>query len=159
MQHRHSVTRRQRDQLIALAGEECIGRNEKCANPILGKGSEDIINIAFAASLENMKLLPKGLRRRLRLSFLPLGTWASWIHEHADHGSRRHNLAQQPQLLTLHRSGDGEDAGNITSWPVETPHEAALDRVNAGRENDRYCRGRGLCCERGIYAAGYDGGE
>jgi hypothetical protein len=43
---------------------ETQARNEKCANPILGKGSEDIINIALAASLENMKLLPKGLRRR-----------------------------------------------------------------------------------------------
>ena len=56
------MTRRQRDQLIALAGEECIGRNEKCANPISCKGREDIINIALGASLENMKLLPKGLR-------------------------------------------------------------------------------------------------
>jgi hypothetical protein len=73
MQRGHSVTRRQRDQLIALPGEERIGPNEECANLILGKGREGTINIALAASLENMKLLPKGAR------FLPLGTSGSCI--------------------------------------------------------------------------------
>jgi hypothetical protein len=158
MQGGHSVTRGQRYQLIALTGEECIGPNEECANLILGKGSEGIINIALAASLENMKLLAKGLRRRLRLSFLPLGSWASWIHEHADHGSRRYNLAQQPQLLTLQGTGVEEHAGDITARPVETAHYTAPERVIAGRKNDRYCRGCRFCCERGIYAAGYNYG-
>jgi len=116
------VTRRQRDQLIALAGEGCIAPNEECANLILGKGREDIINISLAASLENMKLLPKGVRRRLRLSLMPLGASASWIYEHAHHGSFRHHLAQQPQLLTLHGSGNVEHAGDIASRPVETAH-------------------------------------
>src|SRR5262245_30597440 len=106
MQRGHTVTRRQRDQLIALPGEECIARNEECANLILGKGREGTINIALAASLENMKLLPKGARCSLRLSFLLLETSASRIYEHADHRSLRHHLAQQPQLLTLHGSGD-----------------------------------------------------
>src|SRR4029453_11646373 len=115
MQHRHSVTRRQRDQLIALAGEECIGRNEKCANPILGKGSEDIINIVLGASLENMKLLTKVARRGLRLSFLHRGIWASWIQEHADYGSLRYHLAQQPQLLRGHGSRKGKTPGDIPS--------------------------------------------
>src|SRR5262245_5977668 len=37
MQSGHSVTRRQRDELIALPGEECIGPNEEGANLILDK--------------------------------------------------------------------------------------------------------------------------
>src|SRR5262245_7008670 len=122
MQRGHSVTRRGRDQSIVLAGEEGTARYEQCANLKLGTGREGIINIVFGASLENMKLLPKGVRRSLRLPFVPRGSWASWVHEHADHGSLRHYLAQQPQLLTLHGSGDEGHAGDITSRPVETAH-------------------------------------
>ena len=116
------MTRRQRDQLIALPGEECIGPNEEGANLILDKGCEGTINIVLGASLENMKLLTKVARRGLRLSFLHRGIWASWIQEHADYGRLRYHLAQQPQLLTCHGSRNGKHAGDITSGAVETAH-------------------------------------
>jgi hypothetical protein len=61
-------------QSIALTGEERVAPDEQRAGPLLGKGRESHVEIAFAAGVHDENLLPKGSRRHLRVSLLRLGS-------------------------------------------------------------------------------------
>ena len=89
------MMRGQRDQSIALAGEERIARDKNPADLMLDKGREGRVDIAFAVDVHNINLLSKGARRRLCVSRLGNGSQTCWVDEHADYSGLRHRLAQQ----------------------------------------------------------------
>ncbi len=55
--------------MIELAGEARIAHDEERAGSLLGKGRKGRVEIAFAAGIQDENLLPKGTRRRFRISY------------------------------------------------------------------------------------------
>src|SRR5262249_45411159 len=151
--------RREGGEWVRVACEGRAARDEQRAGPLLGKGRESHIEIAFAADAQGENLLPEGARRHFRVSFLRLGSCLGRIVEQTNHGDLRHYLAQELQLLGVQVGAVVEgDAGEITSRPAEACHEADFDWVFAGGEHDGYGRSRHLGCLRVSGAAGYDYG-
>jgi hypothetical protein len=85
---------RQRHKLIAPTIKERVAADKKGAHLLLSDGREGRVNIAFAASMQNMDSLSGGARRRLDFLRLALGSGTFWVDEDRDHSSRGHQFAQ-----------------------------------------------------------------
>src|SRR5260221_10366276 len=74
------MARRQRDNLIASAGEEDIAVDEERSGPLASKDREHVLEIAFSNRPRNENLHPHRARRVLHGSF--------WMHpaRHAHYG-------------------------------------------------------------------------
>jgi hypothetical protein len=102
-----------------------------------------------------MKLLSKNLRRRSRFSYLRLGSRTVRVDEQANRGGRWRQLVQEFDCFGPQDAGVESHAADVALRPVEARHDAHLDRVIAGREDDRNgcCRRLGRdCC---IVAGGH----
>jgi len=65
---------------------------------------------------------------------------------------------QQLKPLSRQVGGENRYARDVATGPVQARYDAELDRVNAGQEGDRNCRGRrlgGKCCRDA--GSGYHG--
>src|SRR6516225_7077582 len=59
------------------------------------------------------------------------------INENGKHGSLGHEFAQQFQPLWSQQCKKEAYPSGIPAWPVEARHKTQLDRITAGREDDR----------------------
>src|SRR5262249_24769003 len=142
---RYRVSDRQCGELLALGNEESIGADHEPACPQLEQGCEDRIEVALGARVQDMKLQPEGARRRLQISRQGLGTGIGWIDEDRNDGCSRDQLVQHFQPLRSYFYGQRGDAREVTARSIEAGDEALLDRIEAGREDDRNRR----CCRLG----------
>ena len=85
---------------------------------------------------------------RAATSASSLSSWVVRPVEHANSRRRRHKLAQLPQSFRPYRGCKKAYARDVPARLIEVCDQAVLDRVGAGRENNRYCRACGLGCER-----------
>jgi hypothetical protein len=72
----------EREDLLASAEEERIGRNRKRAHSHLDHLDKDHVEIALAAGMQDVKLQSKFTRRRVKFLCLALGHWEVRVHEH-----------------------------------------------------------------------------
>ena len=75
------------------------------------------------------------------------------IDEHGKARGSRQQLVQEPEPLCRELHIHGADTGDVAARPVEAGDETSLDRVAAGAEDDRNCRGRGFGRECRWHAA------
>ena len=54
---------------------------------------------------------------------------------------------QKPDLLWREFHVHGTDTGDVAARSIEAGDETSLDRIGAGQEHDRNCRGRSLSRE------------
>src|SRR5262249_20189289 len=78
---RDCMTRRKRDKVLAPAGKERVGADQKGISLPLDKGREDLIEGIFSDRIEDSKLEPKSARRGLRIPRLRLRNRTCWIDE------------------------------------------------------------------------------
>jgi hypothetical protein len=86
------VACRQRDNLIAPAAEERVGADEQCSGSELRNCRKCRIEVALAAGVEDLDLLPECARCRLQVSRLGLGVRKIRIQEHGDHIGLRYQF-------------------------------------------------------------------
>jgi hypothetical protein len=72
-----------------------------------------------------------------------------WIDKHGNTRSFWHNVAQEPQPLSVHLAHKTIDTGRIAAGSGEARYESKLNRVLADAEDDRDCRGCSFGGERG----------
>src|ERR1700730_12464594 len=75
----------QRYELLALAVEEWIGRDDERAGMQFDEGGESGIDLAFGAGLQDMELHPLRARRFPHVSYDALGTGIVRVYEQGDH--------------------------------------------------------------------------
>jgi hypothetical protein len=81
----------------------------------------------------------------LQISRLGLGSGrVGRIDQHSDDGRIGHQFMQQPKPLSHQLGGQNRNTRDVAAGPIQARYEAELDRVNASREGDWNCRGRGL---------------
>ena len=142
------MARRQRDDLFPTASQERAAADEQRAGLALDESCKGGLDVAVAAGIENDELLPDRLRRGLHVSSLRLGSRSVRVDEHGNRCRLGHQLAQQLQPLRPQLAAEKADARDVAARPVEAGDKAVLDRVAAGREDDRDRRGCGLGCKR-----------
>jgi len=138
------MTRRKRDDLIHLAQEESIGSDAERVHSLPNEARESRIDIAVAARLLDVELLPECARGRLNVCRLGVSIWITRIDEKADCNRAWHQLFQQLQPFRSERVGLEAYSGDIAAGSVEAGNEPKFDRVATIRENDGNGRGRSL---------------
>ena len=92
---RNRMARRQCYQLVAVAVEERIGRDDERANPLLDEICKDRIDFALGACVEDTELAAEPARGRHHLFRLALGRRIVRIDKIADRYVCGHHLVQQ----------------------------------------------------------------
>ena len=133
---------------VAIADEERIGADDERVGPALHQGREGWLDVALAASFQDMSCTPERPRRSLRS--LVCGLEPSGLVDRRDRRSWSlgDQLAQELEPLGRKLRGDEGDTRDVAARPVEAGDEAELDRIGAEREDDGYRRGRRLGRER-----------
>src|SRR5262249_41438077 len=96
---RDCVADGQRSNLIAPAGEERVGADNKRSSLQTDHGLKDYIQVALGAGIQEMELQSQLVRCRLEISRLDLGTGKGGVYEPGYDGRRGHKLVQHFQLL------------------------------------------------------------
>src|SRR5262245_7974188 len=94
---RHGMARRQLDQLIAPAAEECIAVEDYRVDTLLGEARKSGLDFAFAAGIADQKLNAEGVRCSLDVFDLRVRSWIRRIDEKTDQPGVWDELAQQFQ--------------------------------------------------------------
>src|SRR5262245_23782215 len=89
--------RRQLDQLIAPAAEECIAVEDYRVDTLLGEARKSGLDFAFAAGIADQELNAEGVRCSLDVFDLRARSWIRRIDEKTDHdagqqANQRHGL-------------------------------------------------------------------
>jgi hypothetical protein len=140
---------RQRDELIAVTGEQRIGVDDECAGLLLDKGSEGRLEVAFATGIEYQQFHPEQARCALSFFCVRFSGRSGWIDEKGDRGGCGHQLAQQLQPFCDHCGDQKAYAGKIAAGLVEAGDKAEAHRVTARRKHDWNCRRGRLGRQRG----------
>src|SRR5215471_1134910 len=140
----HSMACRKCDELGQPTEEEWIASDKERAGSLLGDGSERRVDFAAGTGIQDMHRVPECAGHLLHISQLERGSRIVWVYEHADRGSLGKQLVEQLQLLGYQSAAEESHPRDIARRPVEAGYEPEIHRVIAGREDDRYRRGRGL---------------
>ena len=89
----------QRDDRSQLENKNRAGTDEQRTSSALHERCKGCLDVAVAADIENVELLPDRLSGRLHLASLPLGVRKVRVHEHGDCRRLGHQLTQQLQPL------------------------------------------------------------
>ena len=115
----------------------------------LNQGSEDHVEVAFGAGMQDMGSQPERAGRRVHVSRLCLRNGRiGRIDQHGHGGRRRDHFMQQLQLLRPNLHAQHGYARKVAAWPVEAGDKFHLDRIDACQKDDRNRSGRRLCGQR-----------
>jgi hypothetical protein len=132
---------RQRDDLIAPAGEEHVAVDEESAGPLSRNGREHRLEVIFKGCPRHDNVQADRASRVLHSCRVALGIRVVGIDQNREDLGRRHQLMQKPELLRRQRAGNQVHAGQVAARTAEAGDQAGLDRLDAGVE-DNWNRGR-----------------
>jgi hypothetical protein len=89
-----------------------------------------------------MELQPLRVPRFQHVSHHALGIRIVRVHQQGDHAGMGNRLGKELWPLGHQLDCHDADAGEVAAGPGETGDEAVLNRVAAGKEDDRNRRGR-----------------
>src|SRR3984893_6531058 len=104
---------RERNDPVELAVEHRIAGDNKRAYVLGDDSREHILEIAFAAGVEDMDRLAKSTSRSLHLAQQQRGLRTVGVDEHADEGGGRHQLARELELLYAQRRREPRRPGSV----------------------------------------------
>src|SRR5215831_8131411 len=133
--------------MIAPAGEECVGADNKRSGLQPDHGLKDHVEVAHGAGMKEMEVQPQFAGCRLEISRLGLGTGKGWVYKPGYGGRPRHKLVQHLQLLLYQLHAQIGHACDVAARSAEAGDKSKRDRVGRSREDNRYRRGRRLCRE------------
>ena len=134
--------------LLSIGSEECASSDEHCADATLAERCKGCLDVGDILNIEHDNLL-SGLKRRCQhVSSFGLCVGKPWGHEHGNIGGSWCKLAQQFQSLSTDYTAKKSNAGDITSWMVETFDKSILDRVASRCKQDRHNCRFGFCGDR-----------
>src|SRR5262249_5473562 len=146
---RYRVAERQRGELFGAAGEKGIRADRERAYAQSNQGSEDHLEVAFGAGMQDMGSQPERAGRRVHVSRLCLRNGRiGRIDQHGHGGRRRDHFMQQLQLLRPNLHAQHGYGRKVAARPVEAGDKLHLDRVDACQKDDRNRSGRRLCGQR-----------
>ena len=143
------MARRQRDELLAPAGEERVAIDDERLRALVATSVAKAVSIscsllAFTTWSSSPSLRAASCASRVSGSDVGIGR----IDEQANDGSVGHRFVQHLQPDCHRGRGEEAHAGDVAARPVEARDEPELDRVAADPKHDRDRRGRRLGRQR-----------
>src|SRR5262245_25677698 len=142
------MTRCQRNELSALAQEECVKAYQKRARSLLNKRHEGRVEIIFFDGIQDISLKPQSTVRDLCVPSICFGRRVLGVDEYRDRGCLRYQFTQQLYLFCHKVNIEQANPCCVATGPIKAGSQTELDWITAGREEDRNgrgCRLRGEC--------------
>ena len=141
---RDGIARRKRYKLLAPAVEERIGIDDERAHSQLYKRSENSIDLAFGAGLQNVQLQSPRARPFLHVPKHRLVIWSVRVDEQGDYFGLRDQFGKQLEPFWGQRARHVAEASDAAPGPGETGNEASRYGVRDANEEYRDSRGCGF---------------
>src|SRR5215475_8342573 len=143
IQRRNRMASGQHHQLRGAREEEWIGRDQESIGAPLGQCCKSRVDVANAASIQNIDVLPNALGGGLNVTYLAFGLRdISRVHEDRDRRGMRPQVTEQPQPLRLHFGNIRGNTRDVATGTIQAGGEAGPYRIGARCEDDRYGRCR-----------------
>jgi hypothetical protein len=155
------MSRRKRDDNIAIYVGRCTRRHDQTATRRARKGRKRALNLPGVAHVDRGHLYPERRRHSLDGSQLGVPGGARRIPKNRHPHHTRRDLLEQLQPFPTHAVFETHEAGGVAARLPQTIDEGVSDRIAGDRENDWYrvCRLQQLPHGRGAMGKDYIGRE
>src|SRR5262245_189730 len=128
----------QRGDLFAIRQKKWSGADKHRTDIASGQLTKGRFDISLTVDFEQNEFLTDSLRRSLHIHSLPHGFSRGRARQHGNRCGLGQKLPQQLQAFLAQHACEKAYASTIAARSIQAGHQAVLDRIAAGREDDWY---------------------
>src|SRR5215471_12405035 len=138
----------QPDELFAPGDEKWVRHYDECADLMLNHDREGHFEVPVSARAQHFQALLEGVRCGLNVRHVSLEVRIARVPNQCDRIDSWEQLMQKLDVLWSQKAHKKARTGQVTGRSAETCNKTNLDRIGAGREDNRDRLGRCLCRQR-----------
>src|SRR5262245_978387 len=126
----------QRGDLFAIRQKKWSGADKHRTDIASGQLTKGRFDISLTVDFEQNEFLTDSLRRSLHIHSLPHGFSRGRARQHGNRCGLGQKLPKQLQPFRAQHACEKAYASNVATGSIQAGHQAVLDRIAAGREDD-----------------------